>query len=120
MCFLIMDYKQKYLHIQHQQTQQPTRSFINPIIIPVQNFLKRIVKTIFEVNHCFSSRIKINRSKLYISILFVFSQRNFHCYLIFKTLISSNNSLNKSLMLDLLASNCKKGSFESITSICNF
>ena len=42
----------------------PTRSFINPIFNPVQNFSKRFVKIIFKTNHCFSGRIKINRSKL--------------------------------------------------------
>ena len=40
-------------------------------------------------------------------------------YLIFelKPLISSNKSLNKTLMLDLLVSNQTKGYFESIISI---
>ena len=50
----------------------PTRSFINPIIDSVKNFLKKFIKITFKINHCFSGRIKINRSKFYVSNFYVF------------------------------------------------
>ena len=77
MYFQIMGYKQKCLHTEHLQTHFPTRSFINPVVNSLQNFQRIFIKIIFEINHCFSCRIKINRSKFYDSVFFVFSQQNF-------------------------------------------
>ena len=96
---------------------KPDFSLINPIIYSVKNFLKRFIKTIFiRVNYCFRNRIKINRSKLY-SFSLCFPNKTFIVIWYLRPSISSNKSLNKSLMFDLLASNWAKGSFEFIISI---
>ena len=71
----------------------PTRSFINPTIYSMQNFLKRFIKHIFRINSCLSCRIKINRSKFYVSISFVFFNKIFTDIWYLKLLISSNKSL---------------------------
>ena len=61
-----------------------------------------------RMNHCFGCRIKTNKSKFYVSIFFVFFNKIFTDIWYLKPLISSNKSLNKSLILDLLASNWAK------------
>ena len=132
MCFLIIDYKQKCSHIQH--LSYTTRSFINPFVNSVLNFLKRFVNIIFDIKYCFSSRIKINRSKFYISFFFFFFFFFYYLFFFFffffffflsflnkpftviwylQPLTLSKGPLNKSLMLDIVASNWAKGSFES-------
>ena len=128
MCFLIIDYKQKCSHIQH--LSYTTRSFINPFVNSVLNFLKRFVNIIFDIKYCFSSRIKINRSKFHISFFFFFFflcfiKKPFYVFFVsflnkpftviwyLQPLTLSKRPLNKSLMLDIVASNWAKGSFES-------
>ena len=49
----------------------PTRSFTNPIVYRIKNFLKRFVNTIFRTNSCLNSRTEINRSKFSVCILLV-------------------------------------------------
>ena len=75
--------------------------------------MKRFINILFRINYCFSSRLKINRSKFYVSIFFVISKQNFRCYLIFRKTTrnfgnyfrdelsddkNDNNNLNKSVI----------------------
>ena len=73
-----------------------TRSFINTVINPVQNFLKRFIKTKFMIYHYFCCWIEINWSKFNFSLRLVFffnSTFSFIWYL--KPFVSSRSSLNK-------------------------
>ena len=101
--------------LKYSLSKQP-RSFINPIIDPIQNFLKRFTKHWFRINHCFSREIKINESKFHVSIFFGFlPSKSLAVIWYLKALFLPNKSLNKSLMVDLLVSNWTKAFFEFIT-----
>ena len=75
--------------------------------------MKRFINILFRINYRFSSRLKINRSKFYVSIFFVISKQNFRCYLTFRKTTrnfgnyfrdelsddkNNNNNLNKSVI----------------------
>ena len=92
------------------------KSFINPIINPVQNFLKGIFKTKFMIYHSFSCWIKMNWSKFNFSIWLVFFNISFSVIWYLKPFASFKRLLNKSLIIDLLVSNCLIGYFFSIIS----
>ena len=90
-------------------SKQP-RSFINPIIDPIQNFLKRLTKHRFRISHCFSRK---QIPCLY--LLWFLPSKSFAVIWYLKALFLPNKSLNKSLMVDLLVSNWTKAFFEFIT-----
>ena len=90
-------------------SKQP-RSFINPIIDPIQNFLKRLTKHRFRIRHCFSRK---QIPCLY--LLWFLPSKSFAVIWYLKALFLPNKSLNKSLMVDLLVSNWTKAFFEFIT-----
>ena len=89
----------------------PARSFTNPIINQVKNFWKRIFYTKAVIYHCFCGWVEINWSKFNIFIWLVFFNVTFSAIWYLKPFASFKRSLNKSLILDLLASNCVIESF---------
>ena len=98
----------------------PARSFINLIISPVQNFLKRIFKIKSMIYYSFCCRIKINWSKFNFSNwLAFFYNVAFSVIWYLKPFVSFKRSLSKSLILDLLASNCSVGSFLQLIQLCS-
>ena len=80
-----------------------TATFINPVINPLQNLLKRSklnqIKIKFMIYNCFCCWIEINRRKFNFSAFVFFNSTFSVIWYLKKTLVSSKRSLKMSLML---------------------